>query len=361
MPIVDSIPEMKTVLSIVAAVLVCATVPAHAHHSFAPHFDPDSHVEITGKILVFRERNPHTYLQIEVVGDDGEVREYECESNGITQLRRNGIDAALLKTGSTVTVTGQQHRRDPLKCFFRTVQVDDGPLYTIRGAGTQLDEPDSDSVTQEPGIIFGNWLLIPAGDRAGNGETYEGMLDHLNDAGRQAEAGYEPIRDDPVYACHPIGLRRVWYAPDTPTSITREDDRIVIKHEWMDVERIVYLDPDRPDRSESREIFGYSIGQLDDGVLTIETDNYPAGLIRQYIGVNNEAPYRGLLHSDQLKTTEILRFDEEQQTLEVTMLFQDSGYYTRDFPLVTTRYEKTELQLRPFDCSPHENTEVDSQ
>ena len=350
---------MKSVLLVVAVVLIGATVTAKAHHSFAPHFDPDSSVTITGKIVAFLQRNPHSYLRIEVEGDDGEIDDYECESSGITQLRRNGIDSDLLKMGSTVTVTGQQHRRDPLKCFFRTVQVDGGPVHSIGGAGARLAEPISDSARRQPGGIFGNWLLIPTGDRAGNGETYESMLDHLTDAGRQAEASYEPIRDDPVYNCHPIGLRRVWYAPGTPTEIIQEDDRIIIKHEWMDVERVVYLKPDSQERSGSRPIFGYSVGQLEGGVLTIETAGYPAGIIRQYLGINNEPPFRGLLHSDELRTTEVLRYDEEQQTLEVTMLFEDSGYYTRDFPPVTTRYERTDLNIRPFNCTPDDRPGVE--
>ena len=352
---------MRFVLAIVAAMLIGAAVSVDAHHSFAPHFDPESSVSITGKIIAFRQRNPHSYLRIEADGDDGVAREFECESSGITQLRRNGIDADLLEIGSTVTVTGQQHRRDPLKCFFRTVQIDGGAVHRIDGAGEKLEESVGKSTIQEHSGIFGNWMLIPTGDRAGNGESYEVMLGHLNDAGQEAEARYEPIKDDPVYTCHPIGLRRVWFAPGTPTSITQEEDRIVIRHEWMDVERVVYLGAGGLEDSRPHKVFGRSTGRLDDGVLTIETDYYPAGLIRQYIGINNQPPFRGLLHSDQLKTTEILRFDEELQTLEVTMLFEDRGYYTRDFPPVTTKYERTDLLLRPFDCSPEKSPGNDDQ
>ncbi|MEM7503180.1 MAG: DUF6152 family protein [Pseudomonadota bacterium] len=341
---------MRLSAPIVVLMLMGATTTGQAHHSFAPHFDPSSSVTITGKIVAFRQRNPHAYLHIEVAGPGNEVRKYECESSGITQLRRNGIDSTLLKVGSTVTVTGEQHRRDPLKCFFRTVQVDGGPVYRVSDAGGQL-KPENDLTQQEAEGILGNWLLIPAGDRAGNGETYERMLNHLSDAGRQAEADYEPIKDDPVYTCHPIGLRRVWYAPETPTSITPEGDRILIRHEWMDVERTVFLDSQRRDDGP-REVFGHSIGHMEDGVLTIETDHYPYGLIRQYLGIKNEPPFRGLLHSDQLETTEILRYDEASKTLEVTMLFKDAGFYTRDFPPVTTRYERTDLSVRPFNCTP---------
>ena len=343
---------MRSFRSFIVLCFFCAGTPAAAHHSFAPHFDPESSVTITGTITGFERRNPHSYLRIEVRSQSGETEEYECESSGITQLRRNGIDADILKTGSTVTVTGQQHRRDPHKCFFRTVQVDDGPLLSISGAGMQLDDAVEAEDVSDQGGIFGNWLLIPAGDRAGNGEAYEEMLTFLTEEGRRAEAAYEPIKDDPVYTCHPIGLRRVWFAPGTPTAITREADRIIIRHEWMDVERIVHLEPVEPDRTRPRDTFGHSVGRIDDGVLTIETDNYPAGLVRQYVGVNNEPPFRGLLHSDQLRTTEIVRYDDERQTLEVTMLFEDSGYYTREFPPVITRYERTDLKIRPFGCTP---------
>lgn len=343
---------MKPSVPIAALLLAGTTITGEAHHSFAPHFDPGSSVTITGRIVAFRPRNPHSYLQIEVADEGGKTHEYECESSGITQLRRNGIDADLLKIGSMVTVTGQQHRRDPLKCFFRTVQVDYGPVHRVSGAGAQLGESLDDVEMRQGSGIFGNWLLIPVGDRAGNGETYEGMLDHLTAAGREAEAGYEPIKDDPVYSCHPIGLRRVWYAPDTPTAIIQREGKIIIRHEWMDVERVVFLDASQRDSSGPRETFGHSVGRMDNGVLTIETDGYPAGIIRQYLGINNEPPFRGLLHSDQLKTTEVLRYDEELETLEVTMLFEDRGFYTRDFPPVVTRYEQTDLTIRPFGCSP---------
>lgn len=343
---------MKNYRLFIALCFLLAGFQAAAHHSFAPHFDPVSSVSITGTITSFEQRNPHSYLRIAVRGENGEIEEFECESSGITQLRRNGIDATILTTGSTVTVTGQQHRRDPHKCFFRTVQVDDGPVLSVSGAGTQLDDAINADGNPDQRGIFGNWLLIPAGDRAGNGESYEEMLAFLTEEGRLAEASYEPIKDDPVYTCHPIGLRRVWFAPGTPTAITREADRIIIKHEWMDVVRNVHLEPVDPDHTRRRNTFGHSVGRIEDGVLTIETDNYPAGLVRQYVGVNNEPPFRGLLHSDQLRTTEIVRYDKDRQTLEVTMLFEDNGYYTREFPPVVTRYERTNLKIRPFGCTP---------
>jgi hypothetical protein len=342
--------DMKAYARVALCLLAGAAASASAHHSFAPHFDPESSVTITGTIVRFHPRNPHSYLYIDV-DEGGEHHEYTCESSGITQLSRNGIDAALLEPGSTITVTGQRHRRDPNKCFFRTVQVGDGPVLAATGAGATLDAEEEKYAAEKSSGIFGNWLLIPSGEGAGNGETYAEMLDYMTKEGQRAEAAYNAMADDPVYRCNPIGIRRTWFAPGTPTEISLHDDRVVIRHEWMDVERVVYLDPDHSPDGETRAMFGHSVGRLENGVLTIETDHYPAGLIRQYIGREGE-PYRGLLHSDELTTTEILEFDEERQSLEVTMLFRDPGYYSRDFPVVTTRYERTDLAVRPFGCTP---------
>jgi hypothetical protein len=348
---------MKSSKLIAIFILTSVVGSAAAHHSFAPHFYPDSSITITGTIVKFEQRNPHSYLHIEAVDGSGEMQRYMCESSGVTQLRRIGINPEALQPGSTVTVTGQQHRRDRYKCFFRTIQIDDGPVLNISGAGKPLEQPEAamaGSETSEQGGIFGNWSLIARGAGAGNGESYGGMFDYMTAEGQRAEANYDPIKDDPVYRCHPIGLRRVWYAPGTPTEIVRHDDRIVIKHEWMDVERVITLNADDNQADGPRKLFGHSIGRLENGVLTIETANYPDGIVRQYIGENNEPPFRGLLHSAELTTTEVLRFDAQTQSLEVSMVFNDPGFYTREFPLATSRYKRTGLEIRPFGCIPEE-------
>ena len=72
------------------AVLVGAP-DALAHHSFAPHFDASKPVSISGTVTEFEARNPHSYLHIAAVDENGRTREYVCESHGVTQLTRNGI------------------------------------------------------------------------------------------------------------------------------------------------------------------------------------------------------------------------------------------------------------------------------
>ena len=77
-----------------------ATPPALAHHSFAPHFDVDKPVDISGTVIEYEARNPHSYLHIAAVDENGKTQEYVCESHGVTVLARVGLTKEVLKAGT---------------------------------------------------------------------------------------------------------------------------------------------------------------------------------------------------------------------------------------------------------------------
>ncbi len=115
------------------AVAVCFTTAAVAHHSFAPHFDIKKPVSISGRITQFEARNPHSYLHIQAVDENGRTEEYVCESHGTTQLSRNGITPAMLKPGTEVRIEGSRSRNDAHKCFFTDVYFPDGRVLNVNG------------------------------------------------------------------------------------------------------------------------------------------------------------------------------------------------------------------------------------
>jgi hypothetical protein len=77
-----------------------------AHHSFAPYFNASKPVDIEGFVLEYEARNPHSYLHIAAVDENGKTQEYICESHGATQLARNGLSRAMLAKGTKLRVTG---------------------------------------------------------------------------------------------------------------------------------------------------------------------------------------------------------------------------------------------------------------
>jgi hypothetical protein len=325
----------------------CGALVASAHHSFAPHFDSKKPVSISGKVTQFEARNPHSYLHIKAVDENGRTQEYVCESHGFTQLKRNGITPAMLKSGTEVRIEGSQSRNDPHRCFFTDVYFPDGRKLNVNGSsgpqatGTQGKTPRRD--------ITGTWLLAPMPGRSTSGP--QSMMQFLTESGKRAVARYNPFKDDPTFRCDPVAIRRAWGAPGTPLSITREKDRVILRHEWMDVQRIVHLDQREHPKGVKRSSLGHSIGHFEGDTLVIETGNYAAGVLNQYVEEPGQ-PTRGLLHSAALTSVERLSFDAARQRLVVEIRLQDPEFFTREFDASILEFEPSDLKLEPFRCSP---------
>ena len=208
-------PSIRSMAALVAATSVAAV--ASAHHSFAPYFDSKKPVSISGKVTEFEARNPHSYLHIAAVDENGRTQEYVCESNGFTQLSRNGITPQMLKPGTEVRIRGSQSRTDPHRCFFTDVYFPDGRSLNVNG---RVGWRRRRRRARRAHDITGAWLLAPVPGRSTSGP--QPMMDFLTDAGKAAVAKYDPFKDDPVFRCDPVAVRRVWGAPGTPLSITRE-------------------------------------------------------------------------------------------------------------------------------------------
>jgi hypothetical protein len=334
----------------VTLIAITAARTGFAHHSFAPHFDSSKPVRISGVIAKFEARNPHAYVHIEAVDENGQTREYVCESHGATQLTRNGITPAMLAPGATITVTGSQARRDPYMCFFDNVELADGVVRSVNGPQRAQAESTAASspAAAERTDIYGKWLLVPA-NRATSGP--QPMIESLTPAGKAAVAAYDPFVDDPTFRCDPVAIRRVWFAPGTPLEISREGETIILRHEWMDVRRVVHLRETEHLADGPRSSLGHSIGRFEGDVLVIETGNYAEGVLNQYVEMPGQ-PTRGLLHSDALTSVERVRLDRARQRLVVTIELDDPVFFTRSFDPVTAEYAPTDLSIEPFDCRP---------
>src|SRR5205809_7406780 len=120
----------------IAIVLSLGVREALAHHSFAPHFDASKPVSIPGTVTGFEARNPHSYLHLAAIDENGRTREYVCESHGVTQLSRTGLTPQVLKAGTRVRITGSQSRHSAYMCFFDSVEFDDGRKVSVNSPAT---------------------------------------------------------------------------------------------------------------------------------------------------------------------------------------------------------------------------------
>jgi hypothetical protein len=230
-------------------------------------------------------------------------------------------------------------------CFFDSVELADGRTLSVNGPGG----PPRPAAQARRTDIFGTWLLAPIPNRSTSGP--QPMMQFLTPAGQKAVAAYEPFRDDPTFRCDPVAIRRVWGAPGTPLEIAREGQDVVLRHEWMDVRRTVHMNMKTHPTDGPRSSLGHSIGRLEGGTLVIETGNYSAGVLNQYVEQPGQ-PTKGLLHSAALTSVERLRLDAARQRLIVEIDLLDPDFFTQPFPRATMEYAPSDLTIEPFNCSP---------
>jgi hypothetical protein len=342
------VPNAVSRIAIVIVAGMALGAPhVRAHHSFAPHFDASKPVSISGTVTEYEARNPHSYVHIAAVDENGKTREYVCESHGVTQLTRNGITPQMFKPGTKVRVTGSLSRHSPYMCFFDSVEFADGRALSVNGPRGAAQPPAAPRTARKD--IFGTWLLAPIANRSTSGP--QPMIQLLTPAGEKAVAAYDPFRDDPTFRCDPVAIRRVWGAPGTPLEIVRAGSDVVLHHEWMDVRRTVHMNMKTHPSGGPRSSLGHSIGRMEGDTLVIETANFSAGVLNQYVEQPGQ-PTRGLLHSAALTSVERLHLDAARQRLVVDIDLVDPEFFKQPFPRATTEYAPSELKIEPFNCTP---------
>jgi hypothetical protein len=177
------------------------------------------------------------------------------------------------------------------------------------------------------------------------------MIQQMTPAGEKAVAGYDPFKDDPTFRCDPVAIRRVWGAPGTPLEITRQGNDVVLRHEWMDVRRVVHMNMKTHPKDVKPSSLGHSIGRWEGGTLIIETANYSAGVLNQYVEQPGQ-PTKGLLHSAALTSVERLSLDAARQRLVVEIDLLDPEFFKAPFPRSRNEYAPSALKIEPFNCSP---------
>jgi hypothetical protein len=122
-----------------AGAMLAATA-ASAHHAFATEFDVDSPIELRGKVTKVELINPHSWIHIEVLGDNGEATAWMIEGGSPNALVRRGITKASVPIGSELVVRGYQARDGSNRAVGRDLRFADGRELFIGGTPTPDQE-----------------------------------------------------------------------------------------------------------------------------------------------------------------------------------------------------------------------------
>ena len=101
---------MKLLVAVVAAFACVLGAQVHAHHSFAATYIEDQAVTIEGELVQVLFRNPHSFVRLTVMEEDGSMARYAVEWGGAAQLGGQGVTRETLKLGDHLVISGNPGR-----------------------------------------------------------------------------------------------------------------------------------------------------------------------------------------------------------------------------------------------------------
>lgn len=126
-----------------------------------------------------------------------------------------------------------------------------------------------------------------------------------------------------------------------PMEIFQGRDLIVIKLEYFDVVRVIFMNETKHPESWPHSITGHSIGRWEGDTLVVETTKIQSSTM-----LNN-----GLDHSENIKLTERFRLSPDGKTLVIMQEYVDpeafAGKAARIIPV-----NKHDDHVYPYDCDP---------
>ena len=129
---------MKTKLFVLIGLLLAAA-PAFAHHGFASEFDQTRPLKLKGTVTKWEVTNPHSWIHMDVKGDDGKVVSWMIEAGSPNNLYRLGFTKDSLPPGSEILVDGYQAKDLSTRAVGKSVTFADGRKLFLGLQGRESD------------------------------------------------------------------------------------------------------------------------------------------------------------------------------------------------------------------------------
>ncbi|MGD2133983.1 MAG: DUF6152 family protein [Maricaulaceae bacterium] len=305
----------KTARSIASALAASALFgpAALAHHSME-RFDATQTITIQGVVTEFEWANPHVYIYLDQVTDDGETVAWQVEGFPPSILRRQGWTRDMLNVGDTLSVTGNPSKIEENATMFLTSMEHAAETYDTMTGIMALTSAGDAEVAAAPARLNGNWTtLLEMSLVAGFGEERL----QLTEAGAAAKEAFDETTMHPGLQCIPFPPPLMMFTPDIK-QILSNDEIMLIGGEFDGAVRTIHLDQDSHEGAP-RSVLGHSIAHWEDDALVIDTANFADNAMGADFGVPTGA---------QKHLIERLTLNEDGASLTYAFEFTDPEYFT---------------------------------
>ena len=332
--------------TIFATALVLAT-PAVGHHSDAG-LDMESIVTFAGTVTEFNWRNPHVYFTVETTDERGDQVEWALQMGSTITVTRMGWTHESLSIGDRVTVGAHPAQNGRPYALLNSIEKDGGivlPTAFFSTSGEpRLAAPE---VAASTSTLEGRWMADSA-----KLVSYPGGFDgffraqlSFTEKGQRAQAAYDEFSDqNPEATC--VGRPTPGMIVSTglyPLEIQfyEEEETIVIRSEFFDEERTVYMDGRGHLEGGERITAGHSIGRWDGDVLVVDTRNF----------ADHRSPYQiGIPSGAEKHVVERYRLTEDGTRIVLEFMLEDPEFIVEPMTHSRELIYSPHMEMTRFDC-----------
>lgn len=301
-----------------------------------------------GTVVEYAWRNPHVYVVVDTLDDNGETVQWSVQTSSTMTVSRSGWTRDSLVPGDRVTIAAHPAIDGRPYALLESIEKEGGIPLGAAFYGTSYEPRiDSPEVTESTTTLEGFWASD--GDKL---VDYPGGFDGFfraqltpNEKGAAAQTAYSELTDEnPNATC--VGrptpamiISSILY----PIQIEYLDggDRIAIRSDFFDEERIVYMDGrPHPDISQRFQT-GHSIGTLEENVLIVDTRNFE----------DHRSPYQtGIPSGAEKHVVERYELSEDGTRILLDFLLEDPEYFVAPMTHDREMIYQPDHVSTPFDC-----------
>lgn len=312
---------------------------ALAHHSTSA-FDTSREVELEGRITRYEWANPHVFLWLETLDEQGTPVTWRVEGGPPALLRRAGIDRDVISVGQYVKVFGHPSRAsDRYAALMNSLQTDADqslPFGQVEATSSIMSKREEAPVAAAS--VEGTWgPLIDMGMFA----SLSLARLKLADAGLLAVQAYVRNSSDDGRCLDGIAPGAM-IAPDIKR-IVLSDSIVTIGREWDGVIRTVHMGVQTHEAAEP-SLHGHSIGRWEEETLVVDTARFTP----HPTGISLRVPSGPLK-----RMVERFRLDASKTHLLYSFVLEDPDFLAE--PVVSGEMvwtHRPDLDFAPTECDP---------